>query len=349
MNIDTDVIGFEPLYESMCRCRRGVSWKDSVAQYYLDGFHESIRLEKQLKNGTYKPKPSKRFKVTHPKEREILSISFRDRVFQRSYSDNLLYPRMTNSFIDYNMACQKGKGTIAAINALDKFMQRCYKHYDLDFYVLQCDVKSYYPTMSHQVAEDIFKQKLSDEEFAMLKSILRNQYEGDIGYFPGSQIIQIAGVSVLNPLDHYVKEQLHIKCYVRYMDDFILMHPDKTYLEYCLDKIVHFLKRYKFQLNTKKTKIYPVSDGIKFLGFIHRLTALGKIIRVMDPATLRSYRKKLVRMVHRAKKGLLTKQTIDEYYANWKRAHAAIGNSTKMIRRLDRYYNNLWKEETLCT
>ena len=106
-----DVIGYDALYESMCRCQKGVIWKDSVAHFVLNSPEEITKLERELKEGTYRPRKPKMFTITSPKPREISSIPFRDRVYQRSLNDNILYPTMTRSFIYDNRACQKGKGT----------------------------------------------------------------------------------------------------------------------------------------------------------------------------------------------------------------------------------------------
>lgn len=78
---------------------------------------------------------------------------------------------------------------------------------------------------------------------------------------------QIMAVYYLNELDHYIKEKLHIKHYIRYMDDGVLLSNDKEYLKYCLKKIEEMVHKYKLKLNDK-TKIINVSkEGLDFLGF----------------------------------------------------------------------------------
>lgn len=228
--IAENVIGFEPLLDSMYKCKKGVIWKDSVAHYYLNGIEETLKLEKQLREGTYKARKPVCFKVTHPKERDIVSISFRDRVYQRSLNDNAIYPQMSKGFIYDNMACQKGKGTDKARNRLKAFLQKYYRKHGTDGYVLQCDISGYYPNMKHEVALETFKKKLDGWTYEKTETVLNEQYDGDTGYNPGSQMVQIAGISVLDELDHYIKEVLRIKYYIRYMDDFILIHESEEYL-----------------------------------------------------------------------------------------------------------------------
>ena len=107
-----DVIGFEALYESAMKCKKGVLWKDSVAHYILNLVEETVKLEDQLKNGTYRPRPQRPFTVNScGKMRTVMGVAFRDRVYQRSLNDNAIYPTMVKGFIYDNGACQKNKGT----------------------------------------------------------------------------------------------------------------------------------------------------------------------------------------------------------------------------------------------
>lgn len=147
------------------------------------------------------------------------------------------------------------------------FLQKFYREHGRVGYILQCDVHGYYPNMRHDVVEQMFREKLDPDIYAKVETILHDQYPGDVGYNPGSQMIQIAGISVLDKLDHYIKEQLHIKYYVRYMDDFLLVHDDKTYLEYCKDEIERKLAEIGMEFNPTKTHILPISKGVLFLGF----------------------------------------------------------------------------------
>ena len=342
-NVEENVIGFEALYNSMNKCKCGVIWKDSVAHYTLNAIEETLKLEEQLKTGKYKARKPVTFTVTSPKEREIVSICFRDRIYQRSLNDNAIYPTMSRSFIYDNGACQKNKGTDFARERLKCFLQKYYRKYGTEGYVLQCDISGYYPNMRHDVALAKFEKKLDSWTYERTAEVLNGQYEGKRGYNPGSQMVQIAGISVLDDLDHYIKEQLGIKFYFRYMDDFVLLHPDKEYLEYCKAKIRERLNNIGFQFNEKKTEVYPLSKGILFLGFTFKLTKEGKVIMILNPKNVKQERKKLYRLVAKAKRGEMTREKVDFCYAGW-RNHAAKGNSTKLLRRMDEYYKNLWKE-----
>lgn len=344
MNNKDDIIGFDALWDSMEKCRLGVIWKDSVASFVLNASERIMKLEDELKSGTYQMRPPYHFTITYPKKRDIASVSFRDRVYQRSINDNELYPVMTRSFIKDNWACQKGKGTDGARDRFQEFQHKFYRKHGRNGYYAQFDVEHYYQTMSHDYIENMFKEKISEEAFQMVKEVLRGQFDGDMGYNPGSQMIQIAGISALNPLDHFIKEQLHIKYYIRYMDDFILMHESEEYLEYCKKRIEEELAKIGFKLHPKKTRIFPVTEKIRFLGFDFQLTETGKVVVTKNPQNVKAERKKLRRLVAKSKRGEIPKESVDESYRCW-REHVSYGNSYKLIQRMDKYYSDLWKEK----
>lgn len=177
----------------------------------------------------------------------------------------------------------------------------------------------------------------------MVVTILRHQYDGDKGYNPGSQLIQIAGISVLDGFDHYMKEQLHAKLYLRYMDDFLIISHDKDYLTECQEQAGKYLAELGFELNPKKTRVYPLSEGIEFLGFNYHLTESGKVLMLVKPATVKRERRKLRRLVAKSKRGGISRDRVDESYAAW-RNHAGKGNSYNLLKRMDAYYNELWGE-----
>lgn len=336
-----DIISFDALYKSMKKCQKGVIWKDSTIHFVHNAVEEVIKLHDQLQNGTYAPRSLRSFYVTNPRRREVMGVSFRDRVFQRSLNDNAIYPIITKSLIYDNAACQKDKGTDFSRRRLTCFLQRFYRQHGTNGYVLQCDISGYYPNMRHDAVERTFDRYLTPDVATMAKKVLNWQYKGDVGYLPGSQMIQIAGIAVLNDLDHFIKERLHVKYYIRYMDDFILIHEDPNYLTKCKVTIENELDKLGFQLHPKKTKIYKITDGIKFLGFTHKLTETGKVIALIIPKNVKAERKKLYRLVQKSKRGEISREKVDQCYASW-RNHASKGNTHNLLKRMDTYYHSLW-------
>lgn len=335
------VCTFDGLYRSESVCKKGVIWKDSVASYHANRFVKTVRLKDRILSGNYQPKPGDRFLVYEPKVREIMSIKYQDRIFQRRLNDDVLYPEMTRSFIYDNMACQRGAGTDKTLDRMNCHLQRYFRKYEKEFYVLQCDIHHYYQTMPHDLTEKMFLDRFSDPWVKTEISKVLNTFDGDVGYNPGSQTIQIAGIAYLDKMDHLIKEQLRIKGYIRYMDDFVLLHPSREYLESCLEEIKTYLASVGLELNAK-TRIYPVKDGIPFLGFHFFLTDTGRVIRKIKHKNISRERRRLRKLVAKANAGEMTRREVDLCYQSWK-AHAKRGNTNNLIRHMDQYYDNIWR------
>ncbi len=341
-----DIIDADALWDSMVKCRKSVSWKPSVKHFTLNGVEETLKMEKVLKDGTWKNCKPKPIVIAYPKKRDGLSIAFRDRVYQRSINDLILYPEITKHFIYDNCACQKGKGTDFARRRIKQHLWNFYTHYGLDGWVIQTDIHGYYPNTRHDAVKDHFRRYLDPEIYQMVCDVLDTQYAGEIGYNPGSQMVQIAGISLLDPMDHYMKERMHARHYIRYMDDTWTLTHGRDHAEACLDALRSHMEGLGYTLNEGKTHIVPLRDGFEFLGFHYRMTDTGKIITTIDSDNVRHERKKLARMAAGVRKGTMTQEKMDECYKSWK-AHAAIGNSDHLIIRMDAYCQSLKKEESI--
>lgn len=268
--------------------------------------------------------------------RELLGKNYAEvaiKIFNSCWAANNI--RVTN-----RAACQKKKGTDFCRNRMKCHLQRFYRQNKLSGYILECDVAGYYPNMKSEVAENVFTTNFPKEIADEVVTILRTQYGNEGGYFPGSQLLQLVGIAALNGLDHYIKEKLHIKHYVRYMDDFLLIHDDKAYLEECRRRIADELATLGMTLHPKKTKIIPVSQEFKFLGFIYRLTKTGKVLMFVNPQTVKEERQRLRKMARLVKNGRMTKAKYEECYQCW-RAHAMKGSSSEMTRRMDKFHKDL--------
>lgn len=338
---DQDIIGFEALWESMQKCKCGVIWKDSVANFVLNGVPEVAKLSNELENGTYKERSHKYFTIQYPKEREIMSIAFRDRVYQRSLNDVAIYPMMSKSFIYDNAACQKGKGSDFARNRMKCHMERYFRKYGTTGYVLKIDIRKYYDSMSHEVVKQAFREKLPENVYNRAAVIL-DGFPGEVGYNPGSQIIQIAGISLLDKIDHFIKERLRVKYYIRYMDDMVLLENDHKQLREWLKVIRGKLNEIGLDIHTKKTKITPLRVGMMWLGYRYRLTGTGKVVMTADPDRLKATRKKYFRLVQKAKNGEISREKVDQSYQCWREC-ASKGDGYMMLRSMDRYYQRLWE------
>lgn len=338
------ITSYDSLYESMMKCKKGVTWKPSVKSFVLNGEENILRMKHQHQDGTWKNGKPKTVLVTYPKRREALSIPFKDRIYQRSINDNSLYPQMTRGFTYANCACQIGKGTDFARGLVKRYSWNYFCNYGLDGWIVQIDIHGYYLNMRHSDVENQIADRTDKDTTEMSCGVLRDQYAGETGYNPGSQMVQIAGISLLDPVDHYIKEQLHVEYYIRYMDDFWILVQTKEKAEEVYSGIIKKLWQYGLEINEKKSHTTLLRKGFNFLGFDYRLTNTGKVIMTLNSDSVKHERRTLVRMVHKSQKGKLDEKKVDEHHNSWEN-NADKGNSYKMMQRTNKYLEKLRKGE----
>ncbi|MBQ8965876.1 RNA-directed DNA polymerase [Ruminococcus sp.] len=347
MSVKEEICSFENLYRGMQKCKSGVMWKDSTAGFVKNGLVNCLDLRRDLLSGKYKIGKYTVFAITEPKVRVIVSTRIRDRTFQRSLCDNYLTEAISKSFIYDNCACQSGKGTDFARNRLKAHLQKFYRKHGREGYVLKCDIKNYFGSTPHEVAIAAVRKRAADEWACDRTAEIINSFtQGEnpnIGMDLGSQVTQLIELAVLDDLDHFIKEKLHIKHYIRYMDDFILIHEDKEYLLYCKRIIADKLAELGLTLNAKKTQIFPLKQPLKFLGFSFKLTETGKVLMFVLPEKVTHERRKLRKLVYHTKCGIMTREEVDKCFEAWK-AHASKGNSYNLIKSMEKYYNELWRD-----
>lgn len=337
-----NTISFKELYTGLVKSRRNVMWKDSVAGYSINILKNTYKLRQSLLRRTYKIDPYQIFKIHEPKEREIMATRIKDRQFQRSLCDNILYPQITRSFIYDNCACQRGKGVDFALDRMDAHLQRYYRKHGPDGWVLQCDVRHYFAETRHSDAKAAIEKRVTDKMASFRAGEIVDSFGGDKGIGLGSQVSQITELAVLDDLDHFIKERLHVKHYIRYMDDFNLVHESKEFLEDCLAEILAKMDALGLELN-KKTHIYPLSHGLKFLKWRFILTGTGKVVRLMSKKSISKERRKLRKLKTKLDNGLITIQDVRNNYQSWV-ANASRGNTRALILRMNTYYQELFGE-----
>lgn len=351
MTVKENVCSFDNLYKAMKRCKQNVMWKDSVQGYYKNALVNIHQLRRSLLDGSYRIDKYTRFKVFEPKERDILATRFKDRVFQQSGCKNYIYDAITKSFIYDNCACQKNKGTELGRKRLNVHMHRFYRTCGTDGYILKIDIKNYFGSTPHTTAKAAVAKRVKDKWACQMIFDVIDSYDGDKGLGLGSEMMQLIELAVLDDTDHYVKEQLKIKHYIRYMDDMILIHHSKSYLKKCLEKIKERLCALGLRVNVKKTQIFPVKQGVKFLGFKYKLTDSGKVVMTLLKQKRNREKRRLKRLVKRSQNGKMTRLQVDRCFEGF---IAYIGNSKRHVKRccfkltnkFKSYYKGLWGEET---
>lgn len=339
-SVKKDVCSFHKLYKATQVCRKNVRWKDSVAHFSNHSLKSVHNLKLFIESGKYQISPYSVFEIREPKLRKITSTRFKDRVFQRSLCDNYLTREISKNFIPNNYACQKDKGTDRARECLTRNLKMFCKEHGINGYVLKLDIHDYFGSTNHEIAIREVNKRVKDEWTRQeVERIIRSFGDG-VGIGLGSQVSQLIQLAVLDDVDHYITEHLGINLYVRYMDDFIIIHEDKEYLRICLKRIRRKLNRQKLDISPKKTQISRINQPIRFLGFTFKLWESGKVTWRLLPSNIKTEKRKLRKLARRV---LLGKMSIEEYgecYKSW-RAHAMKSDSRYRIRKMDQFKEEL--------
>lgn len=328
-----EYLKFKNLYKGLKKACAGVRWKTSVTQFEANALKNISNIQDDVMNGRYKICNYTEMTIKEPKERHITATNIRDRVLQRSLCDETITGILSKSFIKENCACQKDKGTEYALKLLKEQIHSEYirnSNTDQLFY-LKCDVHHFFESVNHDVLKQILYRKFyPNYESEYIRCIEIIDSFGKVGLGLGSQVSQLLALTYLDSLDHFVKEQLHIKCYIRYMDDFILISRNKDILKDCLVRVKEFLSNIQLELNAK-TRIGKLCNGVSFLNWKFVLKPTGKVVMIINPQKLAKKRKKLKRMI--ANENITDEQIIEA--ARGMIAHLSIGNAYKAIQEIE--------------
>ena len=360
------VYDFGNLYAGFLKARRGKRGKASVAKFEANLLEALCLLSEMLKNKTYKPSDYYIFRVYEPKERVVMTNAFKDKVVQHSLCDNILEPAFSRGFIRDNYASQRGRGTHDGLYRLEEFMRSYYfsrkaraererrteglpllppreMNY-ADGWVLKCDISKYFYSIQHEPLKQMVRKYVRDPNVLWLTDMIIDSTENP-GIPIGNQTSQWFAVMYLSGLDHFIKEKLGIRYYGRYMDDFYLIHEDKAYLQYCRREIEKYVAALGLHLNNK-TNIFPLRNGIDFLGFHTYLTETGKVIRKVRRTSKCIEQRKMKKQRGLLDKGKLPLSQIEQSYGSW-RSHAQKGNCYHLIRETDRTFKALFGESKM--
>lgn len=336
------VYDFANLYAAYRAARKGKRWKNSVAKVESNALEAVARLQVELQEGFYRPGDYHEFFVFEPKRRLIQTNSIKDKIVQHAFCDQILYPVLSRPFILGNYGSQIGKGTHFGLNRLADFMREYYrKNGGADGWVLKADVHHYFASIRHDVLKQDVAKRLSDPRSLSLAYAIIDSTPGEVGIPIGNQSSQIFALLYLNELDHFVKEGLRIRYYGRYMDDFYLIHKDKAALQEARRKIEMLLEPRGLQLNGK-TQIFPLRNGLDFLGFHSYLTDSGKVVRKLRKSSKARMKRKLRKYKVMYQNGALSREEITASYQSW-RAHASHGNCHSLIAEYDELFASIFE------
>ena len=341
MTID-EIFSFENIYKAYLYTRRGKRDKSCVIRYSMHAMEMVNRSNELLISGDYVFGNYYQFKVYYPKERVIMAPPFKDRVIQRCLCEQVLTPIIERQLIYDTYACRVGKGAHAGLNRTEDFFRRYYRKHGIDGWIIKGDISKYFYSIDHDVLKDNLKPLLIDYDiWWVIERIIDSTDQ--VGLPLGNQSSQWFANFYLSKFDHFVKEVLHVKYYIRYMDDWIALVETKQEAKQILGRMKDFLLSELKLTTNKKTQILPLKNGVDFLGFHMYVTDTGKVIRKIRRDSKKAMKRKLKAFKIKYEKQELSKEDIERSYDSWK-GHARHGNCFGLIREMDVLYKDIFKE-----
>jgi len=294
-------ISVEELFQAYINCRRYKRSTANAIAFEIDYESNLVTLCEEINSGTYQPGRSITFIVDRPVKREIFAADFRDRVVHHLII-NKLNPLFEKEFIRDSYACRVDKGTHFGIRRINRFIRQCSLNYTKDCYILKLDIKGFFMRINKNLLfeklETFINEKYKERDKGLVIDLCRKvifydptkkcvikgkrkKWQGlpsdkslflapkNCGLPIGNLTSQIFANFYMNSFDHFIKHDLGIRYYGRYVDDFVIVHPDKEYLRLLIPKIKDFLKK-ELWLTLHPNKIYlqHYTKGVKYLGAV---------------------------------------------------------------------------------
>lgn len=381
---------FDALYDASYKVCRNVRWKDSTINFEENRIETILRTEADLRRHEYVQLVFSCFSIIERgKPRDIRACHINDRLVQNALCEQSLLPELTPKFVYDNCATLKGKGIDFAIKRVKKHLQNAYKEYG-SYYGLRIDIRKYFDSIDHKALKEMARKVIKEEEIYELvcylidtfsfklthdtqpingkqyyvsrsgayKVFKGTSFKPDYKYYEysekslglGSQTSQLFALLALNEIDHFIKEELHIKYAGRYMDDLYLLHNDKAYLNYCRKEIEKRLADIGLRMNPDKTTITvikPITNRkgetpFKYLKWNFYISNTGRIIMVPFKKKITHERRKLRKMHALWVQDLISTEEVQKSYQGW-RAHVAKGTTHYIIQDMDNYFKSLFK------
>jgi retron-type reverse transcriptase len=274
------VVAFDNLWLAFRKARRGKRRRPPVAEFELNLERELLALQRELRAEDYQPGAYRLFTVYERKPRLIAAAPFRDRIVHHALL-NVIEPALDRRFIFDSYACRAGKGTHAAVARYQDWSRRY-------AYALKMDIARYFPSIDRDLLKEKLRRHLKDAKvLRLLDRIIDGgpsfPEDGPPEYFPGDGLLtplerrrglpignltsQFFANLFLDGFDHYVKEQLGIVPYLRYVDDMVMLDDDKGRLAELRALAAERLGQDRLRLHPRKANIVPVRCGLDFLGY----------------------------------------------------------------------------------
>lgn len=331
-NLWSDILAWDNLCLAARRAQRGKRFRGNVLAFNYTREGELLKLRQELQTQTYQPGDYRTFRINDPKPRLISAAPYRDRVVHHALC-NVIVPLIEGSLIDDTYANRLGYGTHRALRRFVKFA-RSHR------YILQCDIYKYFPSIDHEILKGIVRQHLKcPDTLWLLDTVIdhSNPQEPVTDYYPGDDLLtpfirrkglpignltsQFLANVYLNQFDHWCKETLKAKSYLRYVDDFALFSDDRNFLSQAKVAIAAQLTHLRLRLHPVKSQLFATQKGSNFVGF----RVLPQQIRVRND-NLRRGRRRLRQMQRDYQRGHLTQKEIQQRLQSWE-AHLSHGDT----------------------
>ena len=324
------IYDFQNLYKAHTAARLGKRNTREVIEFEMNLAENLTRLSDSLQGLRYQMSGYYSFYVYDPKVRKIHALHYVDRVVQHCICDEVLAPVLDKRLIYDNAACRIGKGTHFALGRVSGFLSQYYKRHGADGYFLKCDIRKFFDSIDHAVLKEKLRSVFDEPELLALLDQIIDSYESSPGKgLPlGNQTSQWFAIFYLDGFDRLIKERLGIKNYSRYMDDCVLIHSDKQVLSACLDAMTEYIHSIGLEFNAK-TQVFPIRNGVNYLGWHLYLTDTGKIVRKVSRQTKSRYLRKLRAMQQSYKNGDMKLEDIKQVLSSY-HAHLAYGHTYKL-------------------
>lgn len=238
-----------------------------VLKFYRNLERNLFTIRRALERKTWQPSFCREFVIFEPKRRLIQAPEFADRVVHHALM-NVVEPIFERRFIPDTYACRKGLGVHMASRRAQQFMREASHRWGQP-YIIKADVSKFFPSVDQRILLKRVERVIGDPNVLWLfDTIIRS---GGPAYGKGVPIGALTSQWMANlyldPLDHFIKDELGVRCYVRYMDDFFIAGPSRLWCRTVLEQAEKFLRCVLLLKLNPKTSIFPVSHGLDFVGY----------------------------------------------------------------------------------
>ena len=285
-NIFNDIVSLESIFSAWDAFKKGKRKKLDVQIFEQCAEGNLFRLHADLTSHSYVHAPYHAFFIRDPKVREIHKAIVRDRIVHHVVYQKL-NPIFEKTFIADSYSSRKMKGTHKGVTRLETFTRKV-SQTNGRCVVLKCDIRKFFASIDHEILYSILEKRIKDvhvlrllhaiiESFPSTVALREREREREReskspprkGCPIGNLTSQLFANIYMNEFDQFMKHTLKVKLYIRYTDDFVIVHHDEEYLLQILTCIEKFLReRLNLELHPHKIGVHKLRQGVDFLGYV---------------------------------------------------------------------------------